>query len=498
MVAPLDPEPGPAPREETHLVDAVRDAVVRHRLLAPGDRVLVAVSGGPDSIALLDVLTRLRALYGLELAVCHVHHGLRPDADRDAEFVRNLATRFGCPVTVEQVAVRHRAGRSPESAARTARYAALERAGRAWGATRIALGHTADDQAETVLMRVLQGAGPRGLGGIPIRRGRLIRPLLELERAVVLAHLEARTLPWVEDPTNQDPKMLRNRIRHEILPLLAAHGWPRIKDALRRTARTSRETVEALESLLAPRIAGLARPVPGGLAVDLAAMAGLPPGAVKTLLRRVILDVGGGAPGAERLSGLRAHHLEALHGLLGAAVGARVRLPGGCVVERVRDGLWVTAPAGRALGRVELRVPGETSVPGRGLRLVAEAGPIGEGRLLDPASEVWFDAMALPPRPPTILAVRAARPGDRLVPFGEAHPVRVATLLARAGTPRPARTGWPLLVAPLGEGGAAGDVVLWVIGVRRAAAAPVTDDTTVVLRVRAVRDPQPVPMEDAP
>jgi tRNA(Ile)-lysidine synthase len=197
--------PGPLaspPAAGRSLVEAVRAAVSRHGLLVPGDRVLVAVSGGPDSVALLHVLTALAAEHALTLAVCHVHHGLRPEADRDAAFVGALAARLGCPATVERVQVPRRPDRSPEALARAARYAALGRAARALGATRIALGHTADDQAETVLMRLLQGAGPRGLGGIPVRRGRLIRPLLDSDRAAVLAHLAAHDLPWVEDATS--------------------------------------------------------------------------------------------------------------------------------------------------------------------------------------------------------------------------------------------------------------------------------------------------------
>jgi tRNA(Ile)-lysidine synthase len=474
-----------APGEATELLDAVRGSLARDRLVAPGDCVLVAVSGGADSVALLQVLTRLAPEHDLSLAVCHVDHGLQAESARDAGFVRDLATRLGWPVAVERVRVAERPGRSFEAAARTARYGALDRAARAVGARRIALGHTADDQAETVLMRLLQGAGPRGLAGIPVRRGRLIRPLLQVERRTILAYLEAEGLHWVEDPTNQDPKLLRNRIRHEVLPLLAAHGWPKIGQALRRTARAARESVEALDSLLAPRAATLATRHPGGIALDLAALRDLPPGAVKTVLRRVLREL----PGSPVSAGLRAPHLDALAALGMAAPGARVRLPGGLFIERGRTALWILPPAGE-VAAVPLPVPGTVELPASGFRLSAVLGCREAESPPDPADEIWLDAAAVPPA----LVVRAPRPGERLAVPGGPRPVRVARLLAEAGVAPTARRRWPLLVAP----GPGGEIVLWIVGVRRGAAAPVTSETEALLRVRAVPGSLPPLREDCP
>lgn len=478
--------PSPPPAAEagsTLLLAAVRDAVLRHQLLEPGDRVLVAVSGGADSVALLHALTGLRVSLGLVLAVCHVHHGLRAAADRDADFVLALAARLGCPATVERVHVPSGDGRSPEAAARAARYAALGRAARALGATRIALGHTADDQVETVLMRVLQGAGPRGLAGMPVRRGRLVRPLLDVDRAAVLAYLAAHDLPHVEDVTNDEPRFLRNRLRHEVLPLLAARWGPGIPAALRRVARASREAIEALDALLRPRSAGLARPGPGGWSLDLAALRGLPPGAVKALFRLAIPEAAGGA----LEGGLRASHLLALHALVEAPVGARVRLPGGFVVERGRAALWLAPRAAPAVP-VCLAVPGATPLPGSPVHLEADLVPAVGGRPVDPDREAWFDADRLP----GALEARPRRPDDRFIPFGGAGPLRVGRLLAAARTPPVARASWPLLVAR----GATGEEILWVVGVRRGAAAPVTGDTTTMLRVRIVAGPPPSTREE--
>jgi tRNA(Ile)-lysidine synthase len=468
-----------APESSDWLLQAVRATVARSHLLESGDHVLVAVSGGPDSVALLHALTRLRAERRLALTVCHVHHGLRAEADADAAFVCALAEQLGCPATVERVVVPLGAGRSPEEAARVARHAALGRVAREVGAQRIALGHTADDQAETVLMRFLQGAGPRGLAGMPVRRGRLVRPLLEVDRAAVLAHLHAHGLGWVDDSSNRDLRYLRNRIRHELLPLLAERAGARLPEALRRVAGASRELVDALDALLAPRLRELIHPGPAGTLLDLDVLRGLPPGATKALLRLALTEV---APPGPISAGLRATHLASLHRLLAARPGARVRLPRGIVVERARTGLWVSG--GPEVVGSPVPVPGETRLAGWPGRLVADvvepgrSGPASPAAALpDPRTEVWFDADALPGP----LSIRPCGRPATMVPFGGTEAVRLSRLLATAGTARLARPTWPVLVAC----GPGGEEVLWLVGVRRGAAAPVGPTTRAVVRIRA-------------
>ena len=491
-----DDRAGPA-APGSPLVSAVRDALVRHGLLDRGDHVLVGVSGGPDSVALLHALVLLRPEYGLQLSVGHVHHGLRPEADRDAVFVEGLAARLGCPARVVRVQVPRGGGRSPEDAARGVRHAALARLARLTGARRIALGHTADDQAETVLMRVLQGAGPRGLAGIPRRRGRIIRPLLEVDRAAVLSHLVAHGLDWVDDATNRDPKFLRNRVRHEILPLLGAQAGPRLPDALRRLARAARETVEALDALVWPGLATHLTPSPAGWRLGLAALTGTPPGAAKAAIRLALVEVA--APDL-LASGLRAPHLDALMRLLPAAAGARVRLPRRVVVERGRDALWLLRPEADP-ETLPLAVPGQTRV-GNMLAVAAalEAPPATPPT--QSGGEVWFDADALGVRPGTMLLIRPRRPGDRIVPFGGAAPARLGKILAAAGVPRLARARWPVLVRRA-DRAEDEDEILWLVGVRRAAAAPLGPETRRALRLGASMpaplgpppgDPRPEPV----
>jgi len=470
----------------TVLSAAVREAVARARLIDPGEHVLVGVSGGPDSVALLHALLLLGSELALRLTVGHVHHGLRPEADRDAAFVEALATRWECPARVVRVEVLRGAGRSPEEAARIARHAALARIARTIGASRIALGHTADDQAETVLMRILQGAGPRGLAGIPDRRGRLIRPLLTVNRAAVRAHLLAHGLDSVEDATNHDTTFLRNRVRHELLPLLAERAGAPLTEALRRAARASRETVEALDTLVRPRLAGHLTRTPVGWRLALAACANLPAGAAKAVIRLALVEVA--AP--DRLgSGLRAGHLDALAGLLAARTGARVRLPHGVVVERGRDALWVLRPA-MLMPPASLAIPGHARA-GDLVSVTAAVETPRAGRPDDPVWEAWFDADALGfGVSPGALLVRSRRPGERMVPFGGEEPVRLTKLLGAAGVPRQARARWPV-VAREGE-------ILWLLGVRRGAFAPLTASTRTMLCLRAAPEgPSGLPNGDA-
>jgi len=441
-----------------------------------GARVLVAVSGGADSVALLHALHRLAAERGWRLVVGHVHHGLRPEADADARFVERLGRELDWPVAVERVTVATGTGESPEAAARRARYAALDRMASAVAADRIALGHTRDDQIETVLMRLLQGAGPRGIAGIPPQRGRLVRPLLTTDRVTILRYLSTQRLTWVEDASNRDQKFLRNRIRHDLLPLLTAQVGMGLATALGRTAAAARETVTALDTLVAPRLAGRLWPVGAGAVLDLLALHGLPVGAVKALLRLAVRAVVADGP---LRSGLRRPHLESLCRLTTARPGARVRLPTGLIAERVRAGVWIGWRPAPWPAR-GLDVPGGLRVEPVRIEMSADVVAPRAGGPADPAWEVWLDADAVS----TGLVLRPAQPGERIRPFGAATPVRVNRLLAADGVPRVVRGEWPVLASEAG--------ILWVVGVRRGAQAPVTGTTRSIVRVRAV----PVPLLD--
>ncbi len=441
-------------------------AICRHGMLRGGERVLVAVSGGPDSVALLDVLREVGPGLGLELVVAHVHHGLRPAADGDAAFVQSLSARWGLACHVERVTVRRAPPwEGPEAEARRARQAALRARAHAVGAQRIATGHTADDQAETVLMRLLQGAGPRGLGGIAPVRDVLIRPLIDLRRAEVLAHLAERGLDFVEDETNRDRRMLRNRLRHDALPALGALAGGDVAESLCRAAAACRALVADLERRAEDALDRLARPGPAGLVLDAGAVARLPEGlGVEVLLlaaRRL------GEPGPQR----GAVHQALARALRDPAPRRPTRL-GRLAVERSGARLRVGPRALPALLPAALPVPGRVALPAAAAVLQTRCFP------RDPdyapprhPGAVAFDAdrLAAP------LVVRPRRAGERFAPFGGAGRRRLKSVLIDAGVPRWDRPRLPLVEA--------GGEVVWIPGVRRGRAAPVTPETRRILEV---------------
>jgi tRNA(Ile)-lysidine synthase len=294
-----------------------------------GGSVLVALSGGPDSTALLAAMVALRdaAAAGPVLA-CHVDHQLRAGSGADGDACEALCRAMSVPL--RRVAVDVGAG-NLQAAARRARYAALRRVADAVGAQVIATGHTRSDQAETVVLRLVRGAGARGLGAIPPRRGRLIRPLIDRSRAEVLSYLRERGLPWCEDPTNATPRFDRNRVRSEVLPALEAlRGGA--EAALARAADLLREDERALEALaraLLPR---------GSTTVSRAVLRGAPPAVRTRVIRRLWRDATG-----SRL-GLAANHVAAILRLVERARPGKVSLPGGLVASVARGSLRIAPP----------------------------------------------------------------------------------------------------------------------------------------------------------
>jgi tRNA(Ile)-lysidine synthase len=443
-------------------------------MLRGGEVVLVAVSGGPDSVALLDALRALREWLSLTLSVVHVHHGLRPEADAEADAVRGLCGRLGVPCRVERVAVRREApwdGLEAES--RRARHAALDRAARELGAARIALGHTVDDQAETVLMRLLQGAGPRGLGGMAPVRGRLIRPLIETPRSTIEAHLRERGLASVEDPSNRDPRFLRNRIRHELLPFLVELTGGPVAEALARSAAAVRALVADLEARARADLTALGRRDGAGITLDVDALAGRPVELAAEILLQAAALQGESRP-------LRGPAQRALRRLLTDAPRRRAVRLGGLAVERSGRRLRVGPPALPALEPRTWPVPGPLELPELGARLTARIVARPHDYLLPrEPGRAAFDADALP----SVLGVRGRRRGDVFSPFGGPPGRRLKAFLIDAAVPRWARPRTPLVEA--------GAEIIWVAGVRRGAAAPVTPATTRILELALEPAPSP-------
>ncbi|ABC81267.1 tRNA lysidine(34) synthetase TilS [Anaeromyxobacter dehalogenans] len=396
---------------------AVLETARRRRLFGPADRVLVALSGGADSTALLAALAALRDAGALaEVRALYLDHGLRTGSEPEAASARGACARLGVPLEERRLAVK--AG-NVQAEARRVRYAALREAAARAGSTRIATGHTLGDQAETVLLRLLRGAGARGLAAIPPRRGEVIRPLIDRTREEGNAYLRALGLGWGDDPTNAAPRYARNRLRLELWPLLRAVA-PAADRALARAADLAREDERALDRR--------ARAVAGdGAAVDLAALRGEP----IAVRRRVVRRLWRAATGSGRA--LEARHVAAVLALLRRGRPGETALPGG---RRARC----------RYGRLEL-----LAGPGAPAPEVAPVEVPGPGRYALPALRVWVEVgAARPDAVPWPLTLRTRRPGDRFRPDRGPGGTKLKRWLIDRKVPREARDRLVLLAAPGG------------------------------------------------
>jgi tRNA(Ile)-lysidine synthase len=305
------------------LSDRVLRTIQREGLARRGARVVVALSGGADSVALVQVLRDLDAAGQLVLAgLAHFNHQLRgADADEDERFCRAVAAALGLPIEVGRADVRALAleqRRSVEDAARAARYAFLEHAADALGAERIAVAHTRDDQAETFLLKLMRGAGLRGLAGIYPQRGAVIRPLLDVTHEALREYLRSCAETWVDDETNDDLENPRNRIRHRVLPELDRAAEGSTVAAISRAAALIREDGQWLDALGEERFLTLAHHTKTGLELDVRGLAETPAPVRRRVLLRAMRAAGG-----TREIGLE--HVEAaVEVLMGASRGADI------------------------------------------------------------------------------------------------------------------------------------------------------------------------------
>lgn len=307
-----------------------------------GRRVLVACSGGVDSTVLFRALEALAGRHHIALALGHVHHGLRgADAEADLEAVRGLGAKFGVAVEVDRLDPQtfERAGPSRarltlQEAARAARYAALRRQAARLGFDRIATAHTRDDQAETVLLRLLRGAGPDSLGGIPERSrdGWIVRPLLGVGRDEIEAYAHRAGLSWREDVSNESRGYARNRLRHDWLPGLGQAFNPRLSRALADLAEAARRDAEWIEATIEAECARWTRVDGDSHWISPDPWPAMPEALARRLVRELLRRAGGGRDVS------RKHLLRALTFLRTARIGTRVELPGGLQIARARTG----------------------------------------------------------------------------------------------------------------------------------------------------------------
>jgi len=468
-------------------MDDLKQRVLRfiqeNGLIVSGETLLIGVSGGPDSVCLLHLLNHLREGMGLVLHVAHLDHMLRgADSDGDAAYVSRLASSLSIPATVERADVAaHRQGRrlSIEEAAREVRFAFFARVARDVGAERIALGHTRDDQVETILMNLLRGTGLTGLRGMmPItslrtaggNRLEVIRPLLEVSREQTEGYCREFDLNPRIDISNFSLAHTRNRVRHELVPALKRYNR-NVDAALLRTADAAAGAVSFMDDEVSGIWDSVVTVQPNGLLIDSEELSGCHPAVQRHLLRRAIAAVLGD------LVDVQAVHIDKMVQALSAPAGRRIVLPRGlsfsvgyrdCLLS---SGAAEACPFPSMEQQYRIAVPGETAIPG--WRIRASLAASADGKAGGYVAHLDLDAVGRD------LSVRARKPGDRFRPLGMEGSKSLQDFMVDARIPRSWRGRIPLVCSP--------DGIVWVVGWRIAEGAKVTDATKRVLRLEFER-----------
>lgn len=470
--------------------------ILARGLLARGERVLVGVSGGPDSVALLDALVALQPEFDWQLHIAHFNHHLRGDeSDQDEEFVRELAEDYELPCATSGADVRTWAESrklSLEDAARRLRRAFYQQEAETLGITKLALGHNADDQVETLLQRLLRGAGTHGLAAMApmgkLAAITIVRPMLAVWKTEILDYLRQRELPFRQDSSNLDTHFQRNKIRHELLPMLEKDYNPALKTLLHQTSEILAAEDEWLESEAA-RLLNKCRPEPHTLLIAPLLKAHL--AVRRRAIYRWLLD----RDAPETPLSVDFWTIETLCRMAASGRPTRLALTADFDVMRTEDRLELlrigSDPPASALEKLEqlVRIPGETNITA--LALHVETSIETDENIPNVADtpalwheakdsfqfalefEEWFDAGAVGDE----LTVRLWRPGDRFQPIGMQESKKLQDIFVDEKVPPTQRRRTPLFVAANGE-------ICWVFGYRIGEKFKLTEHTTRALRLR--------------
>ena len=427
----------------TELLSRLRDHLAHRRLFAVGGTAVVALSGGADSVALLDLLHILAPELGLSLVVAHADHGIQADSGSVAQAVAALARHYELPFEVGELALGPEA---TETAARRARYAWLGEVQRRHAARYLVTGHHRDDQVETVLLRLLRGSGPAGLAGMPARaRGGLVRPLLPFRRRDLMEYVAARRLPVHDDPANRDPKHMRSWIRTVLLPLVSERLGAAVHDDVARAGRAAALERRAWDRVLSHLHELELRLGEAGFDVARGVLAGYDNALAVAVLRA-----------AARRAGLvlgpkRARELVRL---ARRPSGRRQALGGGWAAEVAFDRVRVVRKAREVVEAVEVAEDEKRGRAKFGEFRVEWSAQRAPARLSRGDWTTWIEGGEW--------EVRPVRAGDRLVPLGALGHRPVRRLLMEARVPRSDRAQYPIV--------ARGETILWVPGICRSAA----------------------------
>ncbi|OGO22924.1 MAG: tRNA lysidine(34) synthetase TilS [Chloroflexi bacterium RBG_16_50_9] len=461
----------------------VSSFIREQHLIPPGQKVLVAVSGGPDSVCLLHILLKLQNELNIKLHVAHLNHQLRGgDSDADAVYVAGLAHRLGLPAAIECRDVKayqasHHA--SLEEAAREVRYAFLAQVAASVGAERVAVGHTLDDHVETILMHLIRGSGTRGLRGLqPVNRwwsggaGLIVmRPLLELSREETMAYCRDNHLEPRLDASNLSLEPLRNKIRYRLLPQLKEYN-PRVVDALLRTARIAGDDIACLGAEAARLRGEITRKEGETVIFDRPGFINLPAALKRHLLRTCIEELTG------NLKDIEARHIEDLLNALGKPAGKKIILPDGLTFTTDYDRYLLGAnpesliPFPPMKDEAKLNIPGKVSIPGWDIKaIIASPSEVEGERSETNGLTARFDVTKTGGN----LTVRHRLPGDRFQPLGMSQPKKINEFMIDAKIPQGWRQRIPMVCSP--------EHILWVVGWRIDERVKVSPDTKQVLRL---------------
>jgi tRNA(Ile)-lysidine synthase len=455
------------------LITEVQACIESHAMFPTGAKVVVAVSGGADSMALLFALFHLRSVYNMTLIVAHVNHQLRgEEAEQDALFVEQQAVYLGLPfhqTCVDVKALQQSSRISVQQAARQLRYRFLHALHQALNATRVALGHTADDQAETLLMRFVRGSGPAGFVGIPAVRLPFVRPLLTVSRPAIYAYLQGEHCPWVEDSSNAHMIYLRNRVRLDLLPKLQQYN-PQIVRRLNELADMLRADNQVLEQQVDEwALQTLAWQAQSRVEIC-CRLFGLAPVAIQRRLLHRIIEV---LATSTEAVGFR--HIERLRQfIVSGNQERRCSLPGEIGTERRAETilLWNLSKTPAIPCILALPVPGKVDIVPFNIRLTADviSKPFPLGRMSPQRALLDLDRIGCP------LQVRVRQPGDRFYPLGSLGSKKLQDFFVDTRIPRGERPYVPLVVS--------NREIVWVVGYRIAEPCKLRPETNRVLRLQ--------------
>ncbi|MEI6128297.1 MAG: tRNA lysidine(34) synthetase TilS [Pseudomonadota bacterium] len=459
------------------VVEQVIKTIKKYKMISPGDHIVVGVSGGADSVSLLYILHALQDRLNLRLTVAHLDHMLRgEEAKREAAFVKGLAATLGvtCALEARDVqAFKKERGLSLQEAAREVRYEFLQDVLKQHSADKIALGHHADDQAETVLMRLLRGASLKGLSGIPpVREGIIIRPLIQSTRKELEGYLKVKNVPFVPDMSAAEPHYLRNKIRHELIPLLKKEYTPQIVPALTRMADTARQDEEVLDIELTRIAEACMVKSNDEIRCSIDAIKKYNAALYGRLVRKIIHDLKGDT------RSVTFQHIEAIcHLLSGKGPSRKVQLPGGCCAWREYDSLVFTLRERTAAEFFYAfdAIPETCSIDQLGLTLFfsVEHKPLNESVFYNRDRRVAFFNYGEVRAP---VVIRSWREGDRFYPLGLGGCKKIKDFFSDQKVPVRERHRVPILLF--------NNNVAWICGYRPDERFKVTGESPNVLTVR--------------